>query len=100
MIGRITALCGAMVMLGLLAGCVDRDPYRRTDVWYPSGTNAGNLAVMVANPNDLIRGHGEQKSDGKAAVTAVDRIWVDKPKTLPDATGAQGGSGGGAGAGG
>jgi type IV pilus biogenesis protein CpaD/CtpE len=99
MIRRIPALCGVTVMLGLLAGCVDRDPYRRTDVWYPSGANAGNLAAMVANPNDLIRGHGVQKSDGKEAATAIDHIWVDKPKPLPDPTGAQSGSGSGAGAG-
>jgi type IV pilus biogenesis protein CpaD/CtpE len=100
MIRQIPALCGAIVMLGLLGGCEDRDPYRRTDVWYPSGANAGNLAAMVANPNDLIRGHGAQSSDGKEAATAIDHIWADKPKQLPDPTGAQGGSGGGSGAGG
>jgi len=90
------ALSAAM-LLGLLAGCEDRDSYRRTDVWYPSGVNAGNIAAMVANPADLIHGRGVQRSDGKEAVTAVEHIWQDKPKPLLDPIGAQGGSAGGSG---
>jgi len=82
------------ILLGLLGGCEDRDPYHRTDVWYPSGVNAGNIAAMVANPADLISGHGVQRSDGKEAVTAVDRVWQDKPKKLLDPVGTDGGSGG------
>jgi hypothetical protein len=84
----------AAILLGLLGGCEDRDPYHRTDVWYPSGVNAWNIAAMVANPADLISGHGVQRSDGKEAVTAVDRVWQDKPKPLPAVTGAGGGSSG------
>lgn len=96
----------AAILLGLLGGCEDRDPYRRTDVWYPSGVNAGNIAAMVANPADLIRGHGVQRSDGKQAVMAVEHIWQDKPKPLPaldpstapsGSTGGSGGSGAGPG---
>ena len=41
-----------------LAACQDMDPYARTDVWQPTGANAGNIAAMVANPHDLIRGRG------------------------------------------
>jgi type IV pilus biogenesis protein CpaD/CtpE len=97
---RIPALCSATIVLGLLAGCADRDPYRRTDAWYPTGANAGNIAAMVANPNDLVRGHGVQKSDGKEAAVSVERIWTDKPKPLPELSTGQSGSSGGSGAGG
>ena len=98
---RIPALVGVAIILGLLAGCADRDPYRRTDVWYPSGVNAGNIAAMVANPNDLIRGRGVQTWGGKEAATSVDHIWTDKPKPLLDPSGgSSGGGSGGAGAGG
>ena len=91
----------ATILLGLLGGCEDRDPYHRTDVWYPSGVNAGNIAAMVVNPADLISGHGVQRSDGQEAVTAVNHVWQDKPKPLPAMTGAGGGSSGsGAGTGG
>ena len=96
---KLRPACCAAMLLGLLGGCEDRDPYRRTDVWYPSGVNAGNIAAMVANPADLISGHGVQRSDGKEAVTAVDRVWQDKPKPLLDPSGKQGGSGGSGGSG-
>lgn len=95
----------ALGVVTLLAACDQYDPYHRTDVWYPTGASASNLAVMVANPSDLIRGRGTQRSDGKEAVLAVDRVWLDKPKPLPDlsTTGVNGtsgsGSGGGAGGG-
>ncbi len=84
----------AAILVGLLGGCEDRDPYRRTDVWYPSGVNAGNIAAMVVNPADLISGHGVQRSDGKEAVTAVNHIWQDRPKPLLDVTAVGGGSSG------
>ncbi len=84
----------AAILLGLLGGCEDRDPYHRTDVWYPSGVNAGNIAAMVVNPADLIRGHGVQRSDGQEAVAAVNHVWQDKPKPLPAVTGAGGESSG------
>ena len=92
----------AAALLVMLASCEERDPLRRTDVWYPSGANAANIAAMVANPNDLIRGHGARGGDGADAALAVDRVWQDKAKPLPQssdssAIGGGGGSGGGGG---
>ena len=95
----MSARVSAAILLLLLAGCEDRDPYRRTDVWYPSGVNAGNIAAMVANPSDLLRGRGVQRADGKEAVTAIDHVWQDKPKALLDPTGQQTGSSGSGGSG-
>lgn len=76
----------------LLAGCAAADPYRRTDVWYPTGANAGNLAAMAAQPHDLILGRGATGSDGHAAVSAVDRLWRDDTRPLlPGGTGSSAG---------
>lgn len=83
------------------SGCDSRDPYLRTDVWQPTGANAANLAAMVANPQDLIRGRGVTATDSKAPELAVENIWNDKPKQLPDMTGtSSGSSGSGSGSGG
>lgn len=99
-------LAGALLVM--LAGCEERDPLRRTDVWYPTGANAANIAAMVANPSDLIRGRGARYGDGTEAAAAVDRLWTDKTKQLPvmndssgpGASGGGGGGGGGSGGGG
>jgi uncharacterized membrane protein YgcG len=88
-----------------LAGCDSRDPYMRTDVWQPTGANAGNIAAMVADPHDLISGHGVAVQNSNAPALAVTHIWLDQPKPLtPGAAGGGasggGGSGGGASGGG
>jgi type IV pilus biogenesis protein CpaD/CtpE len=81
-----------------LSGCQPLDPYQRTDVWTPTGANAGNIAAMVANPQDLIRGHGTPIEDAHEPVTAVGHVWNDQPKPLGFTGG--GGSGGGGSSGG
>jgi type IV pilus biogenesis protein CpaD/CtpE len=94
----MTRISLALALL-LLAGCEDADPYRRTDVWYPTGANAGNIAAMVANPHDLILGRGANQADARQAATAVDRVWQDRTKPLHSAAGGAS-PGGGAPAGG
>ena len=103
----------SLVLLSLLAcaGCEQRDPYMRTDVWRPTGANAGNIAAMVADPRDLIRGRDTAGQDSRAATLAVGQIWANQPTPLlqgassspssmtPTASGA-GGSGGSSGSGG
>ena len=81
----------------MLTACQDMDPYTRTDMWQPTGANAGNIAAMVANPYDLIRGRGVTAVDSKASNIAIGHIWSDTPKALLDPGGASsgGGSGGG-----
>jgi type IV pilus biogenesis protein CpaD/CtpE len=71
-----------LLSLATLAGCESRDPYMRTDVWRPTGANAGNIAAMVANPRDLIQGHGVAREDTKAAALAVDHVWTNQPMPL------------------
>ena len=91
----LSGALGLMGCLTLLAGCGSRDPYRRDDVWYPTGANAANLAAMVAKPNDLAAGHGDQRQPASTHVMAAERIQLDQPKKLLS-SGGGGGSGSGA----
>lgn len=95
-----------LLSLATLAGCGSRDPYNRTDVWRPTGSNAGNIAAMVANPRDLIQGHGAAREDTKAAALAVDHIWTNQPMPLlstqsntPTSSSSSGSGGSGSGSG-
>lgn len=65
-----------------VAGCGQRDPYMRTDVWRPTGANAANIAAMVANPHDLIAGRGVARQDTKASELAVEHIWSGQSQSL------------------
>ena len=97
-IGR-AVLAAASVMV--LVGCMDRDPYRRTDVWRPTGANSSNIAAQVANPNYLIRGQSGARATSAAQVLAVDRIVTDQARPLnPSAPAGGGGGGSGSGGGG
>ena len=89
----------AVASLVVLAGCMDRDPYRRTDVWRPTGANSSNIAAQVANPNDLIRGQSGARATSAAQVLAVDRIVTDQARPLNPSAPAGGGGGGGGGGG-
>ncbi|WP_158927222.1 hypothetical protein [Acidisphaera sp. S103] len=65
-------------------------------------TNESNIAAMVANPADLIRGHGGVPGDDAVSVQPILRFESDHLKAFPDPGGGSGGggSGGGGGAGG
>lgn len=94
----VFALLAASAML---AGCGNRDPYRRDDVWYPTGANAANLAAQVANPADLNGGRSDPRQSAAAPAKAANRVWMDSPKPLaPSSVGGAGGGGGGTGNGG
>jgi type IV pilus biogenesis protein CpaD/CtpE len=103
---QLTIGFGLLVLT--LGGCTDRDPYTRTDVWKPTGANAANLAVMVANPQDLVHGRSVTRSDTRASELAVDHVWSDQPKPFVGSSGSSssgsgsgsGGSGGGGSGGG
>jgi uncharacterized membrane protein YgcG len=85
-----------------LAGCQDLDPYTREGMWQPTGANQGNIAAMVANPQDLIHGRGQSVEDTKEPTLAINHIWTDTPKQLLDPGGgssSSGSSGSGSGSG-
>lgn len=54
-------------------------------------TVAANLAAMVANPTDLVRGHGTGPGASKAAANAIERLDSDHEKTMLKAGGYTGG---------
>jgi hypothetical protein len=78
------ALVPACLLLATLAsGCAQDDPYTREGMWQPEGINERNLATMVANPYDLIRGHGETLPQPRLATVAVTRLLAGSPTPLP-----------------
>jgi hypothetical protein len=66
----------------LLAGCAQTDPYQRPGMWRPDAVNDGNIAAMVQDPRDLVRGHPAQGPEWTTGTAAVDRLWQDKPRPL------------------
>jgi len=92
-------LC-AFAGLLTLSGCDQLDPMLRTDRWEPTGANAGNIAAMVADPHDLIRGHGDLFRESNDQSLAATRIMTDQPKAFSGGGGGGGAapSGGGSGA--
>ena len=99
MIRRNLGILGLIGILATLAGCASRDPYQRDDVWYPTGSNAANLAAMVANPHDLVAGRGSSASNAATQVVAVRHIQTDTPKKLSLDSGGSGGGGSSSGSG-
>ena len=89
--GYARLVLAVVACLTMLAACDNRDPYKRDDVWYPSGSNAANLAAQVANPADLAGGRGDPRAYAPAQLKAVNRILTDAPRALIG-----GGTGGGA----
>jgi len=80
-----------------LGGCVETDPLLREGQYWPLHANRANLALMAANPSDLVRGSGETGLDGPLAAAAVDRLYTNKLKKLAvtQTSGAAAGGGGG-----
>ena len=69
--------------LAVLTGCAETDPYARAGMWQPTGANNRNLAAMVANPHDLIRGRGERGNSGWESTAPVTRLWAGRTTPLP-----------------
>jgi uncharacterized membrane protein YgcG len=89
---RMAALAASAGLLLTLAGCEWFDPYQREGIWRPTGANQANIAAMVGNPNDLIAGHGDGRTDANPQLIAIGRVSTDVPKSLPSASGGSGGS--------
>jgi type IV pilus biogenesis protein CpaD/CtpE len=85
-----------IMLVVFVAGCANSDPYHRNDVWYPTGSNAGNMAAMAVRPSDLIHGRNGDEGDAHQAALAIDHIWLGQPKPLEAASAPAGGSTGSA----
>jgi type IV pilus biogenesis protein CpaD/CtpE len=73
---------GLTMVVVFVAGCANFEPYHRSDVWYPTGSNAGNIAAMAADPNDLILGRSGKEGDAPQAGAAIDRVLDGRAKPL------------------
>ncbi len=89
---------GGIMLAMFVASCANYEPYHRDDVWYPTGSNAGNMAAMAVRPSDLIHGRSGGEGDSRQADLAINHIWSGQPKPLgtTSAPGGGGGSTGGA----
>jgi type IV pilus biogenesis protein CpaD/CtpE len=81
---RLILTAAAVTGAALLAGCAQTDPIRREGVWTPTHVNRADITLMAANPADLVRGTGETTSSGVMAAAAIDRLYTNKLKKLPD----------------
>jgi hypothetical protein len=81
---RLSALLAGVSLSA--AACSLTDPTVREGYWHPRGVNEGNLAAMVVDPHDLVQGRSSNFSDGTLAANAVDRLYRDKVRALPDTT--------------
>ena len=79
-------------LLLMMAACTSSEgAYDRPGTWQPEGANAGNIAVMVADKRDLIRGRSNTDPTGAViADAAIDRLVHGKlfiatsaPSTTP-----------------
>ncbi len=99
---RTLGFLAASAIVTLVGGCgvASRDPWEDPGTWRATGANDTNLQYMIANPNDLISGQGDRKSNGVIATTSVNRWLTDKTKPLPAPGGFTAGGGGGGSSGG
>ncbi len=81
----VVLLAGAGALCAPLGGCDSIDPLLREGDWHPTHVNRPNTTLMAANPADLVRGHGVAGSDAKLDVAAIDRLYDNKVKKLPNA---------------
>ncbi len=88
-----------------LGACQVPDTSGADATWSPKGINAANLAAMVADPADLVRGRDDAGPEHKLAAHAVIDLWSNPTGAAQGAasggsgSGSQAASGGGAGAG-
>lgn len=78
---RLLVLCVAPL---LAAGCAQIDPYQRPGMWQPDDAIDRNIAAMAQDPGDVVHGRGAAGPSLKTGATAVDALWRDKVKPLPD----------------
>jgi hypothetical protein len=96
-----------LLSLAALGACDTLKSDLDSHEWHPEGINDANLAVMVQNPEDLVRGRSDPGPDRKLSAHAVTQLWANPASPFPtaggaaDGTAAPGGdsSGGGSGAG-
>jgi hypothetical protein len=59
------------------------DPFARAGTWTIQHDNDANLRAMIADPADLVRGHGDGVAIGETAAVAIERLHAGKVRPLP-----------------
>ncbi len=77
------------------AGCHYMDPTTRPGMWKPDQAVQENLAAQVANPADLVRGHGSTGTPAVLATAPVAVLNAGKLPELPSGVAASSGAAGG-----
>lgn len=73
-----------LALLSGVAGCAGlNDPFQREGTWQPENVNDTNIAAMVANPQHLQQGVGDDASPGALSAAAIRRLLTDHVKPLP-----------------
>lgn len=83
MFTRVLAAVVAAVASSTAVGCQGPDASGPPGEWSFSGANAANLATMIDNPADLVRGRGDGRVSGQLAAAAAIRLRRDQVKPLP-----------------
>jgi hypothetical protein len=65
-----------------LTGCDQIDPLKRPYMWQASGVNDRNIALMAANPADLVRGRDAPQRGAIVETDGVTRLWTGKQLPL------------------
>ncbi len=77
------AICAICLLLA--SGCTaTNDPLDKPYTWRALGDNAANLRVMIADPQDLMRGREDATGLGAEAGPAVQRVLDGKRRPLPE----------------
>lgn len=73
-----------LALLVGVTGCAGlNDPFQREGTWQPENVNDTNIAAMVANPQHLRQGVGDDASPGALSAAAIHRLLTDHVKPLP-----------------
>ncbi len=79
----------ALLLLLILTGCAQVEPYQRTGAWRPNDANEANLRAQVTMPSDWARAAPSARADGGQAAAAVARLRNDRVRPLLDSGVAQ-----------
>jgi hypothetical protein len=70
-------------LVALMLGGCHQDPFQRPGTWAPTGANDANLRAMVAQPADLVTGHGTETGLAAEAAPPVARLLSGRRLPLP-----------------
>jgi hypothetical protein len=84
----------AILLVLLLGGCEQIDPFTREGAWRPIRANEANLRIHVADPAMLDRGVDDRRADGAVTAAAVQRYRTDRVQATGGGGAAPTGGGG------